>query len=455
MSNATLLIADDDHNVIVGLRYLLKNQGYELVTASSPAEVRDAVKRLPIDLVLMDMNFQRDTTSGSEGLSLIDSLRELDAQLPIVVMTGWATVDLAVQALKAGARDLVQKPWDDERLLGALATQLRTVRAERQAARLGRENQLLRDSSSEREGLIAESPAMRALLDQLETLAASEMNVLLSGENGSGKSLLAQHLHRVSARRERSFIAVNMGAIPESLFESELFGHKKGAFTDAREDRIGRIELADGGTLFLDELANIPLSQQAKLLRVLEERQYERVGSSKTLRADIRLVSATNADLAELIEQGAFRRDLYYRLNTVELRVPALRERREDILPLAQYFLAQHAQRYRRPQPSITDAAATRLQAQPWPGNIRELNHTMERLLFTAGEQIKLSDLAPAASGAAASGALDDPSLTLEQIERQVLQQRLQHFDGNASETARSLGLSRSGYYRRLAKHAL
>ena len=455
----TLLIADDDLNIIASLKFVLGDLGYRLLGVTTPSAVLENIRQESIDLVLMDMNFQRDTTSGSEGLSLVADIRQQDPELPVVVMTGWATVDIAVEALKAGARDFIQKPWNDERLVTAVQTQLRMATAERKAHRLTQQNQLLtaQQFPAPGHGLIAESAAMRELLITLEALATSDMNILLTGDNGTGKSLLAHHLHRVSARADQAFVAVNMGAISENLFESEMFGHVKGAFTDARETRIGRFEMADGGTLFLDELANIPQSQQAKLLRVLEEQQFERVGSSKTQQADVRIISATNAHLESLIADGGFRQDLYYRLNTVELRVPSLAERVADIAPLAQHFLDSYSAKYHKPAPRLGTAALEAMQAYAWPGNIRELSHLMERVLFVCeAAQIEPHHLGlDSRKSNPFAGELDAPHLTLDQIEQQVLINRLRHHRGNASETARSLGLSRSGYYRRVSKYGL
>ena len=455
----TLLIADDDLNIIASLKFVFAELGYRLLGVTTPAAVLDNIRQENIDLVLMDMNFQRDTTSGAEGLALVADIRRLDPELPVVVMTGWATVDIAVEALKAGARDFIQKPWNDERLVTAVQTQLRMATAERKAHSLKQQNQLLTAQQYQEpgSGLIAESAAMRELLTTLEALAASDMNILLTGDNGTGKSLLAHHLHRVSARAGQAFVAVNMGAISENLFESEMFGHVKGAFTDARETRIGRFEMADGGTLFLDELANIPLSQQAKLLRVLEEQQFERVGSSKTQQADVRIISATNACLDSLIAGGGFRQDLYYRLNTVELRVPSLAERVADIAPLSRHFLETYSAKYQKACPRLGRAALEALQAYAWPGNIRELSHLMERVLFVCqAEEIEPHHLMLDTSKTnPLTEQLDAPHLTLEEIEQQVLVNRLRHHQGNASETARSLGLSRSGYYRRVSKYGL
>lgn len=454
-----LLIADDDVNIIASLKFLLADEGHEISGATSVDSVLEVMASQSIDLVLMDMNFHQDTTSGKEGIELIQSIQSLDAEVPIIVMTGWATVEVAVEALKQGAKDFIQKPWNDEVLLAAIETQLRAAGAEKKAARLSQQNRILNSQihSDTSDGIVAHSAVMRALIDSINDLAKSDMNILLTGDNGTGKSMLAHHLHRVSGRAKQSFVAVNMGAVSENLFESEMFGHVKGAYTDAKESRIGRVEMAEGGTLFLDELANIPLSQQAKLLRVLEEQQFERVGSSKTQHSDVRVVSATNADLGEMISLGQFRQDLYYRLNTIELRVPSLKERPEDIQALAEYFLAIHSRKYSKPCPVLSAEAVAILQNYDWPGNIRELKHMTERLLFTSKTaSIEAQDLG-SLTGETDSGEhrFDLPNLSLDEIEKRVLLARLKFCQGNVSETAKSLGLSRSGYYRRVYKHGL
>jgi len=455
----TILIADDDQNIIASLKFLLDDQGFDIIAVDSPAAVIETLCRHQIDLVLMDMNYQSDTTSGAEGLQLVKQIQLQDSELPIIVMTGWATVDIAVEALKSGASDFIQKPWNDDQLQNSINNQLRVANAEKRAKRLTQQNKILETEQYpvENSEIIAESTSMKQLLSSLNELALSDMNILLTGDNGTGKSMLAHYLHKVSSRKQQAFVSVNMGGIAENLFESEMFGHVKGAFTDAREDRIGRFELAEGGTLFLDELANIPMSQQAKLLRVLEEQKFERVGSSKTQSANVRIVSATNADLNELITKSEFRQDLYYRLNTIELRIPSLSERVADIKPLANFFLDKYSQKYNKQCPKLSNNAISRLQQYQWPGNIRELSHLMERVLFTCkGEVIECEHLFLKQDNFQQVSLVGDaPDLTLEEIEQQVLQSRLQHHQGNVTETARSLGLSRSGYYRRINKHEL
>jgi DNA-binding NtrC family response regulator len=447
-----ILIADDQREVREALRLMLKSEGFDTETAGSPAEILQAVTSRDFDAVLMDLNYTRDTTSGREGLDLLARLRQLDDALPVVVMTAWASVDVAVEAMRRGARDFVEKPWDNTRLIAILRNQIDLHRALRRGQRLAAENEILRSEGGPL--LIARSPEMGPVLDLIERVGPSEANVLITGENGTGKGVVARALHAASARAEVPMVTVNTGGLSEALFESELFGHVRGAFTDAKTDRVGRFELADGGTLFLDEIANISLSQQAKLLRVLETGEFERLGSSKTRTADVRIISATNADLREEVAAGRFRQDLVFRLNTVEIRIPPLRERRDDILPLAQQFLEQNAQRYRKRFRGFEEAAVTALLTHPWPGNVRELDHAVERgVLMGRGDFVRAQDLGlqPAAP-AAAPPRLEE--LPLEEVERVLIQKALARY-GNVSQAAQALGLSRSALYRRLEKHGL
>ncbi|MBV1909786.1 MAG: sigma-54 dependent transcriptional regulator [Kangiellaceae bacterium] len=456
--NKTILIADDDHNVLAGLEFLLTEEGYDIVQANSPGEVVSIINRQTIDLLLTDMNFKQDTTSGQEGITLLSTLNQSDPDLPVIVMTGWATIDVAVEALKAGANDFVQKPWNDERLLSLIQTQLKLSMVQKKASRLQQQNKLLNGAKhpTKMEEIIAISCVMKELLETLSELAKSDMNILLTGDNGTGKSMLAQFVHHASERSHQPFVSVNMGAISENLFESEMFGHNKGAFTDAKENRIGRFELAEEGTLFLDELANIPFNQQAKLLRVLEERKFERVGSSKTVDADVRIISATNADLGEVIEQAKFRQDLYFRLNTIEIRVPSLNERTNDIPALADYFLDKYSQKYNKPKPELSSSALKLLLTYSWPGNIRELSHLMERVLFVCKDgSIEASHLNLNVGLSRAVSSVDNGRATIDEIEQSVLVSRLEFYQGNVTQTAKSLGLSRSGYYRRIQKYGL
>ena len=447
-----ILIADDQREIREALRLLLKGEGYDTETASSPAEVIQSVTSRELDAVLMDLNYTRDTTSGQEGLDLLARLRAIDESLPVIVITAWASVSLAVEVMRQGARDFVEKPWDNTRLLSILRTQVELGRALRRGERLEAENELLRQEGHPT--LVAQSPEMRPVLELIDRVGPSEANVLITGENGTGKGVVARALHAVSARASRPLVTVNTGGLSETIFESELFGHVRGAFTDAKADRVGRFELADGGTLFLDEIANISLSQQARLLRVLETGEFERVGSSRTRRADVRILSATNANLADEVAAGRFRRDLLFRLNTVEIPLPPLRSRRADVVPLAELFLAEHARRYRKPLRGFEEGALAALLAHPWPGNVRELSHAVERgVLMAAGDRVRVRDLGLQPSTAPGGSVLED--LPLEDVERVLIQKALARYGGNVSQAAHALGLSRSALYRRLEKHGL
>src|SRR4249920_1632373 len=424
-----VLIADDQPDVLEALRLLLKGEGYRIESAGSPAGILEAIDADEFDAVLMDLNYARDTTSGHEGLDLLSQLRSHDATLPVVVMTAWGSVEVAVEAMRRGARDFVQKPWENARLLTILRTQVELARALRRQHKLEAENRSLKPDV--RPMLIAEAVSMRPVLELISRVGPSEANVLVTGENGTGKGTVAQAIHSVSGRAGKGLVTVNAGGLADALFESELFGHVKGAFTDAKNDRVGRFELADGGTLFLDEIANVPLNLQPKLLRVLETGDFERVGSSRTRQANVRIVSATNADLTGEVAAGRFRQDLLFRLNTIEIHLPPLRERREDILPLAQHFLKQHLQRYRKAQYDFDETAAQILREYHWPGNIRELDHVVERAVLMAhGNIIKAADLG-LRLGREAANRLDE--MSLEDVESFLIQKTLARFEGNVS----------------------
>jgi DNA-binding NtrC family response regulator len=448
---AHILVADDQPHVREALRLLLKGEGYATETAASPAGVLSAVQAADFDAVLLDLNYARDTTTGREGLELVSQLQAIDATLPTVVMTAWGSVEKAVEAMRRGARDFIEKPWDNNRLLATVRTQVELGRALRSTRRLESENRLLRrDGAPE---LIAKSPAMRPVLQLMDRVAASDANVLVSGEHGTGKEVVAQWLHAASPRAARPMVAVNLGGLSEGLFESEMFGHVKGAFTDARADRIGRFELAEGGTLLLDEIGTLAVRQQAKLLRVLETGEVERVGASRARRIDVRILSATNADLAAEVAAGRFREDLLFRLNTIEIRLPPLRERREDIRVLAEHFLRRHASRYRKALVGFEPEAVEALEAHSWPGNVRELDHTLERaVLMAQGGAVRAVDLGLRPAPGAAPRL---EALPLEEVERLLIRKALERHGGNVSQAAKALGLSRSALYRRLQHYGL
>ncbi len=448
--HAPILIADDQRDVLEALRLLLKAEGIASLQAMSPEAALEIVRTKSVSVVLMDLNYTRDTTSGQEGLELLAQIRALDAELPVVVMTAWGTIDIAVEAMRRGANDFVEKPWDNARLLSILRNQANFGATRKRAQKLEREVEILRGTRAD---FVAESAAMRPILDMIARVGPTDANILVLGENGTGKGLIADLLHQNSRRADKALIKVNMGGIAESVFESEMFGHVRGAFTDAKQDRIGRFELADGGTLFLDEVGNIPVAQQPKLLRVLEDGEFERLGSSRTSRANIRLISATNADLADDVAKGRFRKDLLFRLNTVELRLPPLRERKEDILPLARGLLARFAERYQRSALKLSPSAERALIGYGWPGNVRELSHVLERAVLMArgGEIDDLAFSFPAPQ--ATETELDH--MTLDAAEEMMVRRAMIRAEGNVQRASDILGLSRAALYRRLEKYGI
>ncbi|PCJ27467.1 MAG: sigma-54-dependent Fis family transcriptional regulator [SAR86 cluster bacterium] len=453
-----LLIADDDPDVVSALRYLLLTEGFDVTTAGSPQELLEATNTQRFSAILMDLNYSKDTTSGQEGLQLIQQLHDRDASLPIVAMTAWGSIDTAVKAMQAGARDFVQKPWENARLLSILANQIRLAKAEQKTCKLSEENKILRNELTPvGDDVFCRSAAMREAMAKIEQVARSDASMLLTGENGTGKSFLVNRIHELSERREHPLIKVNMGTITDTLFESEMFGHLKGSFTDAHETRIGRIELADGGTLFLDEIGNTPYSQQAKLLRVLEDYHYEKVGSSQTQVSDCRLICATNTNLEAAVSDGSFRKDLLYRINTVVIEVPPLRNRKEDILPFAELLLESLKRKYNKPNLIFSAATRQALQSYCWPGNVRELVHVVERSAILAQDIIEPQVTGVAESPDSQNDGVDSArkELTLEQIEKQAIQNRIHQHQGDSFRVADSLGLSKSAFYRHLKKHGL
>jgi len=447
-----ILVVDDHEDVRQALSVLLSGEGYAVMTAESPPAALEAMRRQQFDLVLFDMNYSRDTTSGREGMALLKAMLSEDEDTPLVAMTAWGSIDLAVEALQLGAVDFLEKPWDNSRLLTIVQSQIERRSAVARAERLSRAADL-EQRSRVADGIVAESDAMRNLLDMAGRVAPSDASILITGDNGVGKGMLAEQIHRWSSVADQVFVSVNMGSIPESLFEAEMFGHAKGAFTDAHEARAGRFELADGGTLFLDEVGNLPAAQQAKLLRVLETGQFERVGENRTRNAKVRLVAATNANLPEMVEDGEFRRDLYFRLNTIELDIPPLRDRPDDILPLAERFLSRSNRKYRR-SAGFSDEARRALQAHSWPGNVRELAHAVERAVLLCGETpIEPGNLMLQPPSRRSSG--PNRVQPLEELEKVAIEQSLARFDGDVNRAAEALGLSRSAMYRRLEKYRI
>jgi DNA-binding NtrC family response regulator len=454
----SILVADDQADILHALRVLLRGEGCKVKTVTTPDEALDALAHNPFDVVMIDLNYARDTTSGKEGLDLLKSIQKLDPDLPIVVMTAWATIDLAVECMRQGAADFVQKPWENARVTATVLNQTDLYRAKRRATLLADENRALKESKSRE--FLAKSEVMRPVLEIMHKVAPSDANILITGENGTGKGVAARYIHSLSARSTEPFVSINMGGLASGVAESELFGHVKGAFTDAKSDRAGRFEMADGGTLFMDEIGNLPMEQQQKLLRVLETGEFERVGSSRTLKVNVRIISATNSDLQRSVREGKFREDLLYRLNTIPVHLPPLRERREDIELLAGHFLERHLKRYCKNIDGFIEQAIETLRGYPWPGNVRELDHTIERaVLLAGGERIKVSDLglmstaAPGDASAMNTPSIDD--MSLEEVEKYLIQRTLKRNGGNATKTAEDLGLSRSAFYRRLQRFGL
>ena len=447
-----ILVADDQPAILDALKMLLRSEGFEVDAVRSPQVVLESLALREYDTLLLDLNYARDTTSGKEGIELLQHIREMDSQVPVIVMTAWATISLAVDAVRRGARDFIQKPWDDDRLVSVIRTHAELHHSLRSRQRLEAENNLLRGQG--RPTLIASAPSMRPVVETISQVGPSDANVLVTGEHGTGKEVVARMLHAVSARADKALIAVNTGGLPEGTFESEMFGHVKGAYTDARTDRIGRFEMADGGTLFLDEIANVPLRHQARLLRVLETGEMERVGSSRTQKVDVRIISATNADLDAECGAGRFRADLLFRLNTVEIHIPPLRERREDIPRLAAHFLSKYAARYNKQIPAFSTEAMERMMEHSWPGNVRDLDHTIERaVIMCRTDQVEASNLGLQSGGRSKSANIED--MSLEEVESLLVSKALARYSGNVSQAAEALGLSRGTFYRRMEKYGL
>jgi DNA-binding NtrC family response regulator len=446
-----VLVADDQPHILEAVELLLEPQGISVECVRSPQLLLEAVSSAEYDVLLIDLNYTRDTTSGQEGLDLLARIQKYDARLPVIVMTAWGNIDLAVESIKRGARDFLQKPWENERLLSLIRVHAELSQALRRARQLEMENRLLRAEGMPE--FVAGAPSMQPVLELIAQVGPSDANVLITGEHGTGKEIVSKLLHAASPRARMALVAVNAGGLPEGTFESEIFGHVKGAFTDARMDRVGRFELANGGTLFLDEIANVPLRQQAKLLRVLETGELERVGSSQTRRVDVRLLSATNADLAAEAKAGNFREDLLFRLNTVEIHIPALRDRREDIPLLAQHFLNRNKSRYRKQLSGFSAGALQLMLHYSWPGNVRELEHTVERaVLLCRGGEIEAANLAITnAKGQTQSF----ENMSIDEVESLLIRKVMRRCEGNISQAAEALGLSRAALYRRIEKYGL
>jgi two-component system, NtrC family, response regulator HydG len=454
--SARVLVVDDDRHILRAAQIILKQHFSDIDTLDRPADLEHRLVQRDFDVILLDMNFAAGATSGEEGLHWLGVARRLAPHAKLILMTAFADVDTAVNAMRHGASDFVVKPWDNARLIATVAAAARLAKSEREVRRLQDRQQVLEaDADAEQFRIVGCSPSLQALLAQIGKVAATDANVLILGENGTGKELVARAIHRQSQRRDRGFFSVDLGAITESLFESELFGHRKGAFTDAREDRAGRFEVASGGTLFLDEIGNLSLSMQAKLLGALATRSITRVGTDRPIGVDVRVICATNLGPRGMRDPARFRQDLLYRINTIELTLPPLRERREDIALLAEHFAALYARKYGKPRLRIDDAAITRLRAWSWPGNVRELRHVIERVVIMSEHPVlQLDGVLPVAPEPVRSGDAELP-LNLAALEKLAIERALTRHEGNLSRAAQTLGLGRSTLYRKMARHGI
>jgi DNA-binding NtrC family response regulator len=454
MDQSKILIIDDDRDVLESARMFLKQQFATVRIESEPTRIPELLSEQDYDVILLDMNFSKGVNDGEEGFYWLDQILNLDPQAVVILITAYGEVDTAVKAMKKGATDFILKPWKNQKLLGTILASLRLRRSKKQVERLQVTQAALRqDLDGNYADFIGKSPAIQRIHEMIDRLAATDADVLILGENGTGKELVARALHRKSNRRHNVFISVDIGAIAETLFESELFGHVKGAFTDAKQDKPGRFEIASGGTIFLDEIGNLSLPLQSKLLTVLQQRTVQRVGSNRSIPIDVRLISATNMPLHEMVVEKKFRQDLLYRINTVEIRMPALRERSEDIPLLADHFLRLYGKKYKRPGMKIDKVVMTRLMRYHWPGNIRELQHTIERaVILSEGVVIRSAELL---IGSSLPRTRPEKPVTLEEMEKQFILQTLDENNGNVSLTARKLGMTRTALYRRMRKHGI
>ncbi len=454
-NDANILIVDDDEDILTAGRLLLRRSFGSVVTARTPDEIPDLLKAHAFDAMLLDMNFGPGESSGAQGLEWLDRTLELDADLGIVMITAHGSVNAAVEAMKRGAVDFVIKPWQNEKVVATVSSAVKLTQSRRETESLRAANRVLAEPGPQTP-IIGDSAKMKGVLSVVERAAPTDANVMILGENGTGKELIARELHRQSNRADQVFLSVDMGTITESLFESELFGHKKGAFTGADEDRPGKFQAANGGTIFLDEIGNLPLNQQAKLLRVLEERRVTPVGSDRSEAINVRVVAATNAPAHVLRDREHFRPDLLFRLNTVEIVVPPLRDRKDDILPIARFYLERYAQRYNKSDLVFATASEEALRDYDWPGNVRALRHTVERAVILANSNaIEPVDLQLETATAPIVAAEPEHSLNLEDVEKQTISVALRKHGFNISRAAKELGLTRASLYRRMEKHGL
>ncbi|MCA6077978.1 sigma-54-dependent transcriptional regulator [Fulvivirga sedimenti] len=453
-----ILMIDDDEDVLFAAKMLLKKHAKQIIIEKNPKKIPFLLNNDTYDVILLDMNFSKDTTSGKEGFYWLEKILEHDPSLVVIMITAFGDVEMAVEALKKGATDFILKPWQNEKLLATLGTAMKLKESYREVDKLKKaKKQLEEELNQPFKEIIGNSKSITEVFRMIEKVASTDANVLILGENGTGKELVARAIHQRSLRRDNSFVTVDMGAITTTLFESELFGHKKGSFTDAREDRAGRFEVANEGTLFLDEIGNLPMGLQSKLLTVLQNRHVTRIGTNKPIPIDIRLVCATNMPLYDMVHDNTFRQDLLYRINTVEIKIPPLRERRDDVTLLADHFLVQYAKKYRKEIEKISEEAMMELKKYPWPGNIRELQHAIERaVIMSDSEEIQPGDLfLQMGDKEHEMGAIGMDNMNLDDVERAVIKKALDLHEGNISKAAEDLGLTRASLYRRLEKHGL
>jgi two-component system, NtrC family, response regulator HydG len=447
-------MVDDDEDVLLAAKMLLKKYNFHVIIEKNPNKIPFLLNNDTYDVILLDMNFTKDTTSGKEGFEWLAQIRERDPQAVVIMITAFGDVEMAVRALKEGATDFILKPWQNEKLIATISTAIKLKKSYNEVDKLKKAKQMLEEQISQPfRDIIGQSSAIKEVFTLIDKVAKTEANILILGENGTGKELVARAIHQKSLRKDSSFVAVDMGAITETLFESELFGHKKGAFTDAREDRPGRFELANGGTLFLDEIGNLSMALQSKLLTALQSRQVTRVGSNNTIDVDIRLICATNMPLHQMVKEGRFRQDLLYRMNTVELHIPPICERVDDIPLLANHFLGYYSRKYRKDVTNISADAITKLKKYPWPGNVRELQHAIERAVIMADSTtLQESDFLFSRKG---SDAPTSDTLNLDEVEKAAVAKAIQLHNGNISKAAEELGLTRASLYRRMEKYGL
>ena len=445
---------DDDEDVLLAAKMLLKKSNHQVIIEKNPNKIPFLLNNDSYDVILLDMNFSKDTTSGKEGFEWLKQIKERDPNAVVIMITAFGDVEMAVRALKEGATDFILKPWQNEKLVATISTAIKLKKSYNEVDKLRKAKQMLEEQISQPfRDIIGQSAALKEVFGLIDKVAKTDANVLILGENGTGKELVARAIHQKSMRKDNSFVAVDMGAITETLFESELFGHKKGSFTDAREDRPGRFELANGGTLFLDEIGNLSMSLQSKLLSALQSRQVTRVGSNQALEVDIRLICATNMPLHQMVNEGKFRQDLLYRINTVEITIPPLSDRVDDIPMLATHFLNHYSKKYRKDVLSISPEAMNKLKKYPWPGNVRELQHAIERAVIMADSPtLQESDFLFSRKG---TDEIANDTLNLDEVEKAAVVKAIQLHNGNISKAAEELGLTRASLYRRMEKYGL